>query len=135
MAVTVYEGHWDWDNMDENGGPTWVRGDRVAIVCLSADQEAALVYNDHYYTDQDAGLDFPTTPSGVELREYYCTIDWDPLPTGLRHGYFEGCWYQSWRDKKWTYYGVPGSPRFHYEESCSINIPAPPRSSRNSCRW
>lgn len=125
--------------MDENGGPTWVRGDRVAIVCLSAYQEAALVYNNTYYTEQDAGLDFPTAPSGVELREYYCTIDYQP-GFSPKFGYTLGCWeyvgnapvwpnYNGWR-----YHGDHGSPRFDYEASCSREFwPSPSFGWR--CSW
>lgn len=44
-------------------------------------QEAAYVSID----GSSDGLDF-------ELSTYYCTIDWEPVPSPLKYGYVLGCW-------------------------------------------
>ena len=121
-GCSIYEGDYG-----EDGG--WVRGDWVAQVDFYAYQEAAYVHID----GSSSGLDF-------ELSTYYCTIDWEPVPSPLKFGYTLGCWeyvgnapvwpkYNGWR-----YHGDHGSPRFDYEGSCSYEFwPSPSFGWR--CSW
>ena len=115
-GCSIYEGHWDYSG--GSGEIEWVRGDWVAHVDFYAYQEAAYVSIDN----RSSALDF-------ELGTYYCTIDWDPEISAnfILHGYSMGYW--EWVGEEcpmwpvygggWYYNGDPGSPRFHYEESCS----------------
>ena len=112
-GCSIYEGDF------EDG--KWVSGDWVASVDFYAYQEAAYVSID----GTSSGLDF-------ELSTYYCTIDWEPVPSPLKYGYVLGCW--EWvgdRDmwpkyNGWYYHGDHGSPRFDYESSCSYEFwPSP----------
>ena len=92
----------------------WVRGTQVASVDFYSYQHAALVY-----------LNTSTLP--FSLSQYYCSIDWDPVPNPLFSGYtrwrcvnYRGYWY-SWGDV--------GSPRFRYGDPpgsrCSYTISPP----------
>lgn len=128
-GCTIYEGHWDYNNQDENGRPTWVRGTQVASLDFYPYQDAALVY-------------LNTSAAPFSLSQYYHTIDYDTdLPPGyLRHGYSEGYWTYlpfQWNPnyphhRPWFYMGYPGSPRFHYRQLCSVIIPPPPRTPSNT---
>lgn len=68
--------------------------------------EAALIYLDN------SRLSF-------ELNQYYCTIDWYPIPNPLKFGYSTGKCHRGW------YMGDVVSPRFHYGSSCLVNILVP----------
>ena len=71
-----------------------------------------------------------------DLSAYYCTIDWDPIPSGLRSGYHTpfgvvrlvgpllGPVWPYLFVEGWT--GEVDSPRFHYDGSnCSEEISLP----------
>ena len=122
FGCTIYEGHWDWSNLDENGWATWVRDTWVGSVHFYKYQEAA-------YVSLDSSL-FPD----FSLGQYYCTVDWDPVPSRLLHGYTEGYFEGPFSGGAYRYHGDPGSPRFHYRESCSVLVGPPPRTSRNTRR-
>ena len=129
-GCSIYEGHWDWNNLDSNGFPTWVRDRWVAGVDFYAYQEAA------YVSINSSALDF-------SMSTYYCTILWEPnLPGSLiRHGYYHGYWqwignYAMWPKYGggWYYHGDAGSPRFHYEASCSVDVYPPPHPTNPPSR-
>ena len=130
-GCTIYEGHWDWSRpSDESGNPTWVRDRWVASVDFYAYQAASYVSID----GSSDGLDF-------SMNRYYCTIDWEPDSITLLHGYYAGYWmwignYHMWPKYGggWYYNGDPGSPRFHYEETCPVNIPPPPHPANPPSR-
>ncbi len=54
-----------------------------------------------------------------ELNQYYCTIDWYPIPNSLKFGGSTGDCYHGW------YMSNVVSPRFHYGSICLANIPVP----------
>lgn len=115
-AVPFYEGHWDWENV-VNGKPIWVRDHWVASVDIHYWHEAASVCIDN----SSDGLDFG-------LSSYYCTIDWEPLLSDPKHGYFyAGMWaYTPWvrpNVNGHVYLGDVGTPRFHYRDVCPVDIP------------
>ena len=118
--MTIYEGHFDWSN---GSGAEWVRDRWVAQVDFYAYQQAAYVSIDN----RSSVLDY-------ELSTYYCTVDWEPKSITLLHGYSEGYWEGPFRSGNYYYHGDPGSPRFHYRESCSVTILPPARTSRNTRR-
>ena len=121
-GCTVYEGHWDWENQDDYGRPTWVRGSWVGSVHFYKYQDAA-------YVSLDSSL-FPD----FSLGQYYCSIDWEGTLPFEFHGYTEGYWEGPFPGGTYRYHGDPGSPRFHYQESCSVTILPPARTSRNTRR-
>lgn len=106
------------------GGPK-VLGKWIASVDFYPYQEAALVY-----------LNNSAIP--FEFSQYYCTIDWDPIPVPLKYGYTLGCW--EWVGNRpvwpkyngWRYHGDHGSPRFDYRSSCSYEFDPSP-SFGNRC--
>ena len=88
----------------------WVRGRWVASVDFYSYQHAALVY-------------LNTSKLPFSLSQYYCSIDWDPIPTPLLSGYWKGTCWRGW------YNGDVGSPRFRYDDPpgsrCSYTISPP----------
>ena len=124
-GVSIYEGHWDYDNQTPDGRPTWVRDGLVGTASFNSHQEAA-----HVYLDASLFPDF-------DLWIYYLTIDYESPFPNLRRGYAEDycAWgwrwnrkTRRWEYKNWYHPGDPGSPRFHYGESCSVDIYWPPRN-------
>lgn len=101
-GCSIYEGKY------VNG--KWVRGRWVASVDFYSYQHAALVY-------------LNTSKLPFSLSQYYCSIDWDPLPIPLLSGYWKGTCWRGW------YNGDVGSPRFRYGDPpgsrCSYTISPP----------
>ncbi len=122
-GVTIYEGHWDYSTYPETGVATWVRDRWVGSVDFYAYQAAAYVSIDN----RSSVLDY-------ELSSYYCTVDWESKSITLLHGYSEGYWEGPFPGGTYRYHGDPGSPRFHYRQSCSVTVRPPPRTSRNTRR-
>lgn len=117
-SCSVYEGHWDYSG----SRPVWVRGKWIFQVDFYSYQDAAYVSIDN----RSSVLDY-------ELSSYYCTVDRKPsLPGGTwRHGYTEGYW----SARSGRYQGDPGSPRFHYRQSCSVTVLPPLRTRWNTRPW
>ena len=119
-GVSVYEGHWEYDSEDRR---FWVRDHWLGSASFNSHQEAA-----HVYLDASLFPDF-------DLWIYYLTIDYESPFPNLRRGYAEDYCSWGWRwnpetrrreYRNWYYPGDPGSPRFHYGESCSVDIYWPP---------
>lgn len=119
-GCTIYEGSYSYGS---GGQIIWTRGKWVGSVDFYAYQEAAYVSIDN----RSSALDFG-------LSSYYCTVDYDYDMPFLLHGYSEGYWEGPFPGGTYRYHGDPGSPRFHYRESCSVTIPPPARTSRNTRR-
>ncbi len=92
-------------------------------------------YNSSFHPGQAAAYVSVDYEYYSDLFIYYCTIDWDPVPSGLRSGYSGPGWV---RRVRWTapwphgrpYYvegwnGDVGTPRFDYERKCSREISLP----------
>ena len=112
-GCTIYE--WNYDRVNDE----WVRGDWVASVDFNNWHEAASVSIDN----SASGLDF-------ELSSYYCSIDWKPILVDPLYGYEVRFWRGRYYDHPnnvngFIYGGDVGTPRFHYQAVCPVDIPWP----------
>ena len=76
-GVSIYEGHWDYDNPPAGEYRVWVRDHLLGTASFYSCQEAA-----HVYLAAELFPDF-------DLWIYYLTIDYDSPFPNLRRGYAE----------------------------------------------